>query len=483
MKFWTKPLMIGIVSTGVLSGCATGSGQPGFSDVQELVQSRMGARVQWNQGLPDDKAVSETIESMVSEKLTVEQVVQIALLNNLNLQATFEDLGIAQANLVEAGLLKNPVFDASVRFSDSSEESTNTEFAVSQDFLDILFIPLRKGLAKRQFEQTKFHVGHAVLNLAADVTSAFYALQSAQEVVTLNRTVLQSRQAAVELANRQHKAGNINDLDLALEQAAFHQAKLTLARSEAEVLKKFEELHRLVGLSRVNDNWQITESLPQLPQQDEFSEEELGELALSQRLDFAAAIQEVSIFKKALSLERWGVIPNVEVGVNTELEPDGTHLTGPTFATELPLFDRNQAEIGRGKAELRKSQKQLRGMERSIQSEVRSAYQELIAARKMTEYYRDNVIPLQGEIVRSAQKHYNYMLKGVYFLLQSVQDEVFARRDYIESLRDYWISRTELERVVGGKLAIHESAIQPPTLPTTLPMESSHDHHMHGGTS
>jgi hypothetical protein len=56
-------------------------------------------------------------------------------------------------------------------------------------------------------------------------------------------------EASVELAQRQHDAGNISDLDYTGEQALHEQIRLDLARSEGEILVVRERLIRLLGLS------------------------------------------------------------------------------------------------------------------------------------------------------------------------------------------------------------------------------------------
>src|SRR5271170_1780140 len=123
------------VIAGLLCGCQTSAPQTGFDDVRQLAAQRTGLVVQWY-GNPDDKQlVAQSIAAMLSQDLNVNQAAQIALLNNHHLQATFEDLGIAQADLVQAGLLKNPVFDMGVRFPDRAPAGTYLDFAVAEDFL------------------------------------------------------------------------------------------------------------------------------------------------------------------------------------------------------------------------------------------------------------------------------------------------------------------------------------------------------------
>src|ERR1035437_7898092 len=103
----------------LLAGCASVPSRGGFDQVQQATTQRLGQKVQWNQGTEDDKAVTQAVQSLLHRPLTADDAVQIALLNNRRLQATYEELGVAQANLVQAGLLKNP------RFSGSYEPSVS----------------------------------------------------------------------------------------------------------------------------------------------------------------------------------------------------------------------------------------------------------------------------------------------------------------------------------------------------------------------
>ena len=444
-----------IASIGVVSGCATIPSHGGFSDVQEMVEPRTGARVQWSQGTAEDVAVEETIRRMMLKRLTADAAVQIALLNNHSLRARFEELGIAQADVVQAGLLHNPVFAASARFPDSGGR-INTEFSVAQNFLEIFLLPLRKKLAAEQFKQAKFRVGNAVLDLVGDVRSAYHEFQGEQQVLTLRRAMLEAAEAATELAQRQYEAGNINALELAGRQATFHQVKLDLARGETEVLTHQEHLSQLMGLSGAEEDWRIIEQLPDLPR-SESEREPLEVLALSQRLDLAAARQEKRILEKVVSVTRSGILPAIEVGVNTERELDRTQLTGPTLSLEIPIFDQRQAAVARVKAQLRQSEHRLAALERSVRSQVRTTHAQLFAARGMVEAYRTNILPIHAQRVASSQRHYNYMLKGVYALLQAKVDELQARVEFIEALETYWMTRADLERAIGGRLPVTES--------------------------
>ena len=103
----------------LVTGCATFDQRAGFSDVSTAVEARSGKRVVWHLGTELDAQVDQEVRALLQDTLTVDGAVQVALLNNRNLQALYAELGVAQADLVQAGLLRNPVFDGAGALSRS----------------------------------------------------------------------------------------------------------------------------------------------------------------------------------------------------------------------------------------------------------------------------------------------------------------------------------------------------------------------------
>ncbi|MCK7513349.1 MAG: hypothetical protein MZV70_61145 [Desulfobacterales bacterium] len=70
----------------------------------------------------------------MENELTAAGAIQIALLNNARLQARYEELGISQAELIQAGLLKNPTVFGSARFPANSPGATELRFELLPEF-------------------------------------------------------------------------------------------------------------------------------------------------------------------------------------------------------------------------------------------------------------------------------------------------------------------------------------------------------------
>src|SRR2546422_2280053 len=335
----------------VFVGCRTNPAT-GFDDVQKTVSSRTGQAVEWPRTMAENDKTEQANAQLLTQDLTADTAVQIALLNNRALRATLEEIGISRADLIQAGLVRNPEFFASVRFPDRPPSGTRTEFSLTQDFLDLLMLPLRKRLAAAQFEQTRLRVSHQILQLVPEAKAAFYTYQAREQLLKRLQAIVGVNEAGVDLNLRQHKAGNITDLELANQQAAFQQAKLEWGKTQAQSRADRERLNRVLGLWGQNTKWTVAAELPPLPEKEP-PFERLESVAIEQRLDLAAARQQVALTARALSLRaNTRYLPaSIKLGVDTEREPDRQNVTGPTLDLELPIFDHGQGAIAKLQAQ------------------------------------------------------------------------------------------------------------------------------------
>lgn len=431
-----------------IAGCAHLDPNPAFQDIANTVHLRTGKRVQWNRGTAEDAEAQAAMASLLARPLTANSAVQVALLNNHHLQATYEELGIAQADLVEAGLLKNPVFTFERRFPGQAMEAD-----ILKEFIDILLLPLRKRVAEAQFEAAKFRVGHEILNLAGEVRAAFYEHQGDQQLVDLRKTVAEATERSAETALRLQQAGNLKNLDLANEQASHAQAKIELAKMQTEATQSREKLNKLMGAYGSQTNWTVAARLPELPG-NEISVGQLESRAIQQRLDLAAARQDFVAIARGAGLTRLDAIftGRGEIGAHYEREKNGEYSIGPSIDVPIPIFNQGQAAVARGGEKLRQSQQRYLALAADIRSDVRSARDRMVLARQQVEYFKSTALPARTRVIEEAQLEYNAMQIGPFQLLQAKQEEVKTGAESVEALRDYWVARSELEKAVGGSL-------------------------------
>jgi outer membrane protein, heavy metal efflux system len=423
-----------------------------FQGVQQSVRERTGKAVRWEEDQAAHEQALQDVRQLLRKPLTVDTAVQIALLNNRSLQATFEGIGLSAADLLEAATIPNPKIDLAVRFPDKPPSGTYIDYNAAIDFLSIIMIPLKKRVAKDQLEATALRVADDTLELVKQVKSAFYSLQASQQLLKRFKLIVDANAASLDLAQRQHEAGNITDLALAQQQSSYSRSRLDVASTEAEIRRNREKLNLLLGLWGMDTDWQIAGELPQVPSSD-LPMRGLERLAISQRLDLQADYLQVTSQAKNFGLTKsFRLVGALDFGINSERETDSQTRTGPSFAIELPIFNQGQARIARSEAALRQAQDKFEALAIDVRSEIRQLRDELASKREIARFYQDELLPGQRQILNESLLNYNAMEIGNFELFTTKAEEARTEREYIDAVRDYWITRAELERAVGGNL-------------------------------
>lgn len=460
------PTRFGLVLVGVLAlgGCAASDPSVPFTDIGKTTSERLGgSEVRWTRDSKDEATSQEAIGRLLEAPLSESNAVRIALLNNQRLQAEYEEIGIAHADLVQAGLLENPSVSVDIL---TGNGAVSPSFSVVQNVFGLLTLSARRTMASSTLDRAKYAVGAKILDTAAEVRVAYYKLVGDQQAADLFQKVVSATQAAADLAERQVNAGNLNRRDQALQQAQYAEAVLELARIETQLSADREVLNRLLGLHGEQIAWNLPDRLPDVPS-SKLELDGLETLAVEHRLDLAGARADLQTATYALDLGqqlRW--LTALGLGVTIERDPEsGAWLKGPKVEFTLPLFDFGGARIASLEAQQRKGGKLFAALAVDVRSEVREAYIRLTAAQEAAMFYQTQILPLRQQILAENQRLYNGMLVGVYDLLRSRQDQINSARDYIGVLKDYWMARSQMEKALAGPLPVTSPAVPSPKSP------------------
>jgi outer membrane protein, heavy metal efflux system len=423
-----------------------------FRSVQQSVQERTGKTVGWEEDQAAREQAMQEVHRLLRKPLTISSAVQIALLNNRSLQATFEDVGLSYADVLDAATIPNPRFDLAIRIPDKPPSGTYIDYSAAIDFLSIIMIPLKKRVAKDRLESVALRVADDTLELVSQVKEAFYTFQASQQLLNRFKEIVDANAASLDLAQRQHEAGNITDLGLTQQQESYSRSRLDVATTEADIRRNREKLNRLLGLWGTDTDWQLPGDLPEVPNSD-VSASKLERLAISQRLDLQADYLRVTSEARNLHLTKsFWLLGALDFGVESERETDAQTRTGPTFAIELPIFNQGQARIARSEAALRQEQDKFEALAIDVRSQIRELRDELTSKRDIARFYQDELLPDERRILNESLSLYNAMEINNFELFTTKAEEARTEREYTEAVRDYWITRVELERTVGGSL-------------------------------
>lgn len=442
-------LAAGILLASALGlGCASTSPSDAFTDVKTAT----GARAHWDANAWEDADTQKAIDKLLDHELTADAAVEVALLASPRLRATFEELSIAQADLVQAGLLKNPVVTFGATAWEGEHLDPNLFLSIEQDFLDIVTMPLRKRVAGAELEARKLQVADEVLAFAAEIRTAYFTAQAAQQLLEVRKLIEEAANVSSELATKQHDAGNISDLALGQELALASESKLSRLDAENEATQSREKLTKLMGLWGPRLRWRMPIELPELPASDPSMD--LEKTAIEHRLDVDAARRQVVALDRALTLAsttRWTgtVTAGLEIG---RLRDSRRFGFGPRVSVEIPLFDQRRGAIAKLEAMKRQSEDRLQSLSIDARSDVRAADARVKNRRAFAEELRTKVVPLREQNVKLAEQEHDSMLLGLYQLVTIKQAEYEAYRGHVEAMRDYWIARADLDRATGTRL-------------------------------
>jgi outer membrane protein TolC len=441
-----RPVALGVVAL-VLTGCATFSQDGGLNTVSTMTKERTGQSVQFSRPDSTTESLDNSVNQLLSKPLTSDAAVQIALMNNKGLQASFAELGIAEADLVQSGRMRNPSFSfGKMRGGHDVEIDRSVMF----DLVGLLTIPLRSNIESRRFEQAKLQATSQAVRLAADTRKAYFNAVAAGQTVQYMEQVRTATEAGAELAKRMAQVGNFSKLDQAREQVFHADATAQFARARHNATAAREQLSRLMGLWGERTAFKLPDRLPDLPK-TLTNINDIESQAMQQRLDVQMARRDAEMTASALGLTKaTGFINVLHAGYVNKSTSDAPRENGYEIELELPIFDWGRSRTRKAEAIYMQSVHRTADTAIRARSEVREAYSAYRTTYDLARHYRDEAVPLRKKISDEMLLRYNGMLVGVFELLADARAQINSVNTAIEAQRDYWLAETDLQAAING---------------------------------
>jgi len=411
----------------------------------------------------DAAAVRARVTRLLHRPLGADAAVQIALLNNLGLQAAYNRLGIAEALAVKAS--RPPAL--SFAFSNvSTPVELDIERKIMGSLLLLLTMPARTRIAADQFAQAELRAAEETLRLAAETRRAYISAVAARQILTALSAAKASAEASAELADKLLQTGAVNKLDHARRQvfAAETEAQVTAARQQAAAAQ--ERLTRLMGLWGTDLAGLLPNTLPPLPSHAR-SLGAVEQEAMDRRVDLAVARLEVEALARSFGLTRKTRLINVlDAGGISKTQKDkgegpAADGGGFTIAFEVPLYDFGRARVREAEQRYLEAVNALAGKAVDARSEARQAFDAYKATYTVAAQYEGEVVPLRETISAETELQFNAMQVDAFALLEAARAKAAAKVASIEAKRNFWLASADLSAAVlgGGDLSQEGGAI------------------------
>jgi outer membrane protein TolC len=426
----------------LLGGCASFSSDGGFDAVAQATTQRAGQAPVLQRGAQPDEAVAARIAALLREPLTADGAAELALLGHRGLQADFAELGIAEADLVQAGRLANPSFSFGRLRGGNAVE---IDRALMFDVLGLLTLPLARQVEQGRFEQAQLQAARSAVEVAAQARAAWFEAVAAQQLVGYAAQVRDAAEASHTLAQRMLAAGNFSKLAQMREQAFHADAVAQSTRAQQQAGAARERLLRALGHAGDPAAIRLPDRLPDLPAAP-LEAKDAEQRAMDTRLDLLIARRQTQATADALGLGRaTGFVNVLQAGVQTKSASGEPRANGYEIELQLPLFDFGQARVARAEATYRQAMHRTAQLAGEARSEVREAHAAYLGAYTLARHYRDEVVPLRQRISEENLLRYNGMLASVFDLLADTREQIASVTGAVEALRDHWIAQTRLQ--------------------------------------
>ena len=451
----------------LLAGCAQFSVDGGMSDVASGVHQQIGKEVVKISTDAQAERAREQVTALLAGTLSAEQAVQVALLNNRTLQAVYNELGISEAEYVQASLPPNPALSL-MRIAGTGV--ANFEVRLIGDILSLITLPRRTAIAAERFGQARYRAIGATLRLAADTRRAHVrAIASRQQVDFLEQTRA-TADAAARLIAGMGEAGGGDQLDQA-EIAAFRaEIGTRVAQAKLQAHRDHEALVRLLGLSGTGLNFRLPTELPPLPPSlDSLNDVEVE--AIKRRVDLEIARREVTALAKSLSLteatryvsmlQLAGIFNNETANPLTNFDT-AINRGGGQVDLQIPIFDTGEARTRTAREAYMRALNLLAGQAVDARSEARVAYETYRATYDIARSWRDRVLPLRQRVSKEIMLRYTTgVLAGeglrvdLFKYLTDTRVRIAANAASLDARRDFLLAAIDLQAVltIGGETA------------------------------
>ena len=434
---------------GVFAGCATVNPSADY----DRARGYAAAATTTDQGsiatAAEDSLVADQIESRLADGLTMDEAVDIALLNNRELKAGFYEIGISRAELVQSGLLANPSLGAVLRYPEGGGDPT-IEAQLAFNLLDLWQRPARKRVGEYRLERAILQAAHEAAQMSARTKTAYIATVAAQRKREIEQLNLRATEDFLELSLARQTAGAATETESNTARAEhLEQAALVRSAELFEVETKLR-LASLLGLDIDPASLTVTDTLA--PQSEiHLDLDMLTASADSHRLDVWAARENVRAMEAAVSLQKRLRFPELRGGDEIEGR-GGEYEIGPGLDLELPLFDQNQAQVSIAEMRQQQANASFEELRLSAHQQVRTAFERLETTLETARSYEEDILPLRESSLDLASKSFQAGKTGFLNVLEAQKQLIAARREAASWVESSALMVISLEAACGRTL-------------------------------
>lgn len=352
-------------------------------------------------------------------KVSIQEAVQIASENNLDIQASRKNIKIDEYKIKEANRLQNPEIGAFYNLGKAGEGEPQGIRA--SQLIELGKRGARKDLAKSNFELTERFVEYLEFDLRMDVREAYTNLLAKKSVLSTMQTQEKILGIMLEQAKDKHKTGEVSEIDVLQAQLLLNQIITEVKAAEFAVKTALYEFNKVINCpdgfyDTIEDSF-TTEYKPLLipkPDTEMPDFETISTAAINNRYDIKIALQQIEVAEKELLINLRKKVPDIEVGggylYRNKYQTEDNKFKQGAFVeaniVNIPLLYRYKPEIEAAKLKLEQAHINYASVENKAINELRKAYEKFLIAQLTLKSYNDQLISNSEELINASREGY-----------------------------------------------------------------------------
>lgn len=381
---------------------------------------------------------------MAAQSLSLPQAIESAFDQNPDLAAARREIGIAEGDRQQAGLIPNPVI--SWEAEDTRRSTSTTTVMLSQ----ALELGGKRGaridVASRAQDAAQIELERRGNELRAEVVQAFYVAVRAQTGLDLAQQSQSLAERGLEIAEGRVRAGKSSPVEATRAQVQLSETKLLVRRAETLKANSYRDLARAIG--SVSVTFDSLEYSDLSPGKSPPAAKILAAIERSAELRLAQA--QIEQRDASLGSERAQRIPDLTVSIGSQYtREDRERVNVVGFSMPLPLFNRNQGNVLAASRRADQARDLRNAVELRLRTQTQSALAQWVTATRDVESFNQVILPSAKNAVDAATRGFEMGKFGFLEVLDAQRTLITARSQYLESLAIATDARVTVERIYG----------------------------------
>jgi cobalt-zinc-cadmium efflux system outer membrane protein len=383
--------------------------------------------------------------------MTIEELQQLALENNPTFAQAARRIDALRGEQLQVGLRPNPLIGYEGEDMGEAGSAGQHGMFVEQRVITGGKLGLNRAVVSHDIDRAQQQLEMQRLRILNDVKSRAYEALVAQQIVEMNRQLVEVGDSALKAAESLFNSQEVGQVDVLQARIEASTARLDLNTAQNEHQSAWRRLSVAVGIP----------DLPPRPLANTLNEgaanptwEAALERLLSESPELASAYAGVERARCALARAQAGRSPDLDLGASVRYS-DETNSTLASIGVGLPLqiFDRKQGNISKAQAELIEAHREVERVQLALQDRLAAVFKEYISARQQTEQYGTVIVPDAKASLELVQTGYQQGEFGFLELLNAQRTFTRVTLASLQSQRHLLQSQTQVEGLlVSGAL-------------------------------